>query len=86
MRILEKLFLGKINGAEHKLNLNKEKQEKEYELYELLLSKLTAEDKHIVDKFAEACLDNMVAECTEQYILGFKTGLLICVESAYDDL
>ena len=87
MNIIEELFHGNVSGCNRKMPLEyKECCHKELELYNKLIDTLHTEYHELLEKFIKAKEDTLCFTEQDFYILGFKTGLLLGVESSKIDL
>ena len=83
MNILKELYYGNVNecSSPRKPKTNP-KIDKEFIIYEKLLEQLTEEQKQLFEEFIALCDDRQCKDLEDKYIQGFKTGLLIAIESS----
>lgn len=87
MNILQELYYGNIGEVNRKrnpkfiANINKE-----LALYNDICKLLNKEQKELFEKFLDLCGENHANELEDTYIQGFKTGLLIAIESTKIEL
>lgn len=84
MKILDKLYYGKINEY-YKKNIKTQDNDKLLDLYNKLKLQLNKEQNELFDEYVE--LQDNLLEITykQKYINGFKTGLLIGIETNKQD-
>lgn len=81
MKILDKLYYGKINEY-YQNSIKVKDNEKLLETYNKLKLQLNPEQNELFDKYIEM-QDNIIEKAYKQkYINGFKTGLLIGIETS----
>lgn len=86
MDIIKELYYGKINQINTKKKpVTSQSQEKEEKLYDLIKNILSDNEKHYLDDFVDTLYENINNEILENYIQGFKTGLLLGIEASKVD-
>lgn len=81
MDILKELYWGNIADVQRQSVTAHTPQKKiELQLYDTLLSKLDAEDKHLLEDYADTIYTNSDKDLEDKYIQGLKTGILIGIE------
>lgn len=86
MNIIKELYYGNIAESQRPNKVPRKLLDKELKAYDNLKSNLTYEQSKLLDNFIEIMSDNHSIEKTETYISGFKTGLLLGVESSKIDV
>lgn len=82
MDIIEEIFYGNIDGVSAKSSQEYKKAcEKELKLYDELKAKLPTDTQELFESFIKATQDSSTILEKERYVLGFKTGVLLGVES-----
>ena len=87
MNIIDELFYGNISGIEGKTSSEyKNACQKEYKFYENIKSTLKEKDLELVEELLKLASERVSIIEKDLYIKGFKTGLLIGIESTKIDL
>ena len=87
MNILQELYYGNIGEVNRKRNPKFTPNiNKELALYNDICKLLNKEQREIFEKFLDLCGENHGNELEDTYIQGFKTGLLLAIESSKIEL
>lgn len=87
MNILKELYYGNIAEISRRTQpIPNPKTDKELLTYEELKEKLPEQLNELFEKFVDLISDRYGKEMEDKYIQGFKTGLLIGIESNKIDL
>ncbi|MBR1925905.1 MAG: hypothetical protein IJ837_03510 [Clostridia bacterium] len=82
MNIIEELYYGNIDEISRKSKAMLNQNPKENELYELIKSFLNENQKDIFEQYIQLYGEKLDNFACEKYVNGFKTGLLIGIESS----
>ena len=87
MNILQELYYGNIGEVNRKRNPKFTPNiNKELALYNDICKLLNKEQRELFEKFLDLCGKNHGNELEDTYIQGFKTGLLLAIESSKIEL
>lgn len=82
MNIIEEIFYGNIDGVSQKASPEYKKAcEKELKLYDELKTKLPTDTQELFENFVNATQNSSAILEKERYVLDFKTGVVIGIES-----
>ena len=82
MKILEELYYGNLAEGQRTCTKKELKlREKAYAIYDDIKSKLTENDKHLLDDYIDASVEREEITLLTTYANGFKTGLLMGMEA-----
>ena len=82
MNIIEEIFYGNIDGVSTKPSqVYKKACEKKLKLYDELKARLQPDTQELFENSVNATQDSYAILEKERYVLGFKTGVLIGIDS-----
>ena len=87
MNIIDEIFYGNVSGIGNKTSPAYRKAcQQEFKQYEKVKSALKEKDMKLVDELLKLSMESVSISEKDFYIQGFKTGLLIGIESTKIDL
>ena len=78
--IIKELYYGNLREYDKEIKC-KNLSKKENEIYSKLIESLSLEQKQLFDEYIKIQDNYSTKFAEEKYINGFKTGLLICIET-----
>ena len=87
MKMIDELFYGNVSGVGIKTSAEYKKAcTKEFQLYEKIKSTLKEKDMKLVDELLKLSMESVSISEKDFYVRGFKTGLLLGIESVNIEL